>query len=60
LSFGGGVRVGLEDIVSFDRERKELASNEKFVERMADIIKKMDMKIATPLEAREMLNLVKK
>jgi len=53
LAFGGHVRVGLEDNIYFDREKKELASNQKLVERIANIIKAMGLEIATPEEARE-------
>jgi uncharacterized protein (DUF849 family) len=59
LALGGNVRVGLEDNVFFDRERKVLASNEMMVERVAKIAKEMGLEIATPLEAREILNLGK-
>ncbi|SRR5260221_811302 len=57
LAFGGHVRVGLEDNIYFDREKKELASNQKLVERIANIIKAMGLEIATPEEAREILQL---
>lgn len=57
LSFGGGVRVGLEDNIYFDRDKKRLASNEELVERIELVIRAMGLKIATPKEVREMLNL---
>jgi len=60
LSLGGGVRVGLEDNLYFDRKKKVLASNEMLVKRMADMIRVMELEIATPTEAREMLKLNKK
>ena len=59
LSMGGGIRTGLEDNIYFDREKKVLASNESLIERMAGIIKKMGLEIATPGETRKMLNLDK-
>lgn len=60
LSLGGGVRIGLEDNVYFDREKQKLASNEELIGRIAGIIKTMGLEIASPVEAREMLNLAKK
>lgn len=59
LSLGGGVRVGLEDNIYFDREKQKLASNEELVGRIANIIKNMGLEIATPQEARKMLKLDK-
>lgn len=57
LSLGGHVRVGLEDNIFFDREKKILASNEKLVERIAKIAKLMKRKIAKPKEARKILGI---
>lgn len=57
LASGGNVRVGLEDNLYFDRQKKELASNEKLVERIAGIIRAMDLEVATPDEARTILGL---
>lgn len=57
MSWGGHVRVGLEDNIFFDREKKELASNEKLVERVVKIAQLMKRKIATPKEARKILGL---
>lgn len=53
---GGNVRVGMEDNIYYSRG--ELAkSNAQLVERMARIIRELDMEVATPDEAREMLKL---
>lgn len=57
LSYGGNVRVGLEDNIFFDLEKKELATNEMLVERIVSIAQKMKIEIATPDETREMLRL---
>ena len=57
LSFGGNIRVGLEDNVYYDRSKKVLATNSMLVERAAKIIKLMGLEIASPSEARRMLNL---
>lgn len=60
LAFGGNVRVGLEDNIFFDREKKELASNEHLIKRIASIIKILKLEIASPKEAREILGINKK
>lgn len=53
---GGNVRVGMEDNIYYSRG--ELAkSNAQLVERMVRIIHELDMEVATPDEAREMLRL---
>ena len=53
---GGSVRVGLEDNIYYSYG--ELAkSNAQLVERMARVINELDMEVATPDEAREMLGL---
>lgn len=57
LAFGGHVRVGLEDTLYFDREKKQLASNQKLVKRIVQIIKLMRLKVATPSEARTILGI---
>ena len=57
IALGGHVRVGLEDNIFFDREKKVLASNEMLVERVARIIRTMELEIATPQDARTILGL---
>jgi 3-keto-5-aminohexanoate cleavage enzyme len=53
---GGSVRVGLEDNIYY--AYGELAkSNAQLVERMVRIIHELEMDVATPEEAREMLGL---
>lgn len=60
LSFGAGVRTGLEDNIYFDRDKKILASNEALVQRIAVIMKQMNLEVATPKEARGILGLKSK
>lgn len=55
LALGGNIRIGLEDNIYFDREKKKLASNEELVERIVTIIKQMELDIATPTEARKII-----
>lgn len=59
LSMGGHVRVGLEDNIYY--EKGVLAkSNAQMVERAARVIKAVDMQVATPDEAREILGIRRK
>lgn len=57
--WGGGVRVGLEDNIWYDPERTKLATNEELVKRVVEIAKAIGREIATPREARQILNLQK-
>ncbi len=54
---GGGVRVGLEDTIWFDTERKRLATNRNLVERIVSIAEKLGYEPYTPKEARNLLRL---
>jgi len=53
---GGHVRVGLEDNVYYRRGEKA-QSNRQLVERAVRIIHEHNREVATPAQAREMLNL---
>ncbi|ELY88208.1 hypothetical protein C483_15886 [Natrialba hulunbeirensis JCM 10989] len=56
ILFGGHVRVGLEDNIYY--ERGELAtSNAQLVERVARIADELGREVATPSQARDILNL---
>lgn len=58
IAMGGHIRVGMEDNVMFSKG--ELAkSNKQLVVRAANIIKESGNEVATPDEAREILNLKK-
>lgn len=52
---GGHVRVGLEDNLYY--ARGQLATNEQLVERTARIARELQLDIASPAEARDMLGL---
>jgi len=52
---GGGVRIGLEDNIYFDDERKHLATNSQLVERLAHIAKVLGKEPYSQKEAREIL-----
>ena len=55
MLLGGHVRVGLEDNNYYDRG--VLATNEMLVERTVRIARDLNLEIASPAEAREMLGL---
>lgn len=57
LAASGHVRTGIEDNIWFDRERRELATNEALVERIARMAELMDRPIATPAWTRDRLGL---
>ena len=57
LALGGHVRVGLEDNIYYNYEKKDLATNLGLVRRIRDIALAMGLEIATPQEAREILSL---
>jgi 3-keto-5-aminohexanoate cleavage enzyme len=54
---GGGVRVGLEDNIFYDHERRDLTTNRRLVERVVRIAGELQRAVATPDEARVMLAL---
>lgn len=54
---GGNVRVGLEDSIYLNPAGKLAESNAQQVEKIIDILHKLDFEVATPGEAREMLQL---
>lgn len=58
LAMGGHIRVGMEDNVMFNKN--ELAkSNRQLVQRAANLIKEIGNEVATPDDARRILNLRK-
>lgn len=52
---GGGVRVGLEDNIYYDDDRKYLATNLDLVKRLSTIAKVLGKEPYNPKEAREIL-----
>ncbi|MBN2041966.1 MAG: 3-keto-5-aminohexanoate cleavage protein [Spirochaetes bacterium] len=56
IALGGHIRVGMEDNIYYSKGRLA-KSNVEFVERAKRLINEMGKEIATPDEAREMLNL---
>lgn len=57
LSLGGNVRLGLEDNIFFDREKKVLATNQAMIKRLVKIATLMQLTIATPKQTRALLGL---
>ena len=55
LLLGGHARVGLEDNLYF--RQGELATNVQLTERIVRMIRELDMEVATPAEARQMMGL---
>ena len=56
LLLGGGVRVGLEDNIWYAKGQKA-SSNAQLVERAVRVIRDLGYEVATPDEARNMLNI---
>ena len=54
---GGGIRIGLEDNIWFDNDRRKLATNCELLERAVTIARDLGCQPYTPLEARKILNL---
>ena len=57
IAMGGHVRVGLEDNVWLDAERREPGSNVALVERLARLSAALGRRLATPAEVRARLRL---
>lgn len=52
VAIGGGVRVGLEDGIWYDRARTTLATNESLVERVHRLLALHDRRMMAPAELR--------
>lgn len=57
IAAGGHVRVGIEDSIYMDKEKTELATNEKLVRRIRGVAESMGREVASPREVRTILNL---
>jgi len=58
-AIGGGLRIGLEDNIYFDRNKKKLATNQELLKRIHIIADVMEREIMSPPELRALLNLEK-
>jgi len=54
---GGHVRVGLEDSLYMDADKRRLASNTSLVERIAGLANAAERRVASPEEARSLIGL---
>jgi 3-keto-5-aminohexanoate cleavage enzyme len=54
---GGGVRVGLEDNIWFDKARTRLATNSDLLRRIHKLAEASERKVMSPGRLRELLNL---
>ena len=57
IAMGGHVRVGLEDSLYLDTEKRRPATNRALVERIAAIARACERELATPAQARELIGL---
>jgi len=60
LIAGGGVRIGLEDNIFYDRNRKKLATNKELLTRIIAVAKMLDCEPYKISELRKKLNLESK
>ncbi len=54
---GGGVRIGLEDNIYFDSNKKVLATNINLLRRITRLAEESERKVMSPSECRKLLNL---
>lgn len=57
IAAGGGVRVGLEDNLFFDKNRKKLAKNSDLLKRIHVLANANEREVMTPQEFRQRLHL---
>lgn len=57
IAANGGVRVGLEDNIFFDKYRKKLAKNSDLLNRIHELAVANEREIMSPSELRKILNL---
>jgi len=59
IASGGGVRVGLEDNIWYDKSRTKLARNADLIRRIHQLAEINERKVMPPTELRPLLNLKK-
>lgn len=57
VAAGGGVRVGLEDNIWFDKKRTKLARNADLIRRVHKIIETNEREVMKPEELRKLLKM---
>jgi 3-keto-5-aminohexanoate cleavage enzyme len=60
ITMGGHVRVGLEDNLYYDTDKKHLATNAGLVERIVKVARAIGREIASPNKARQLIGLTKR
>lgn len=50
IAMGGGVRVGIEDNIWYDRQQKKLATNIELIKRVHRISEEFERKVMSPVE----------
>ena len=58
LAAGGGVRIGLEDNLYYDRQCERLASNSELLQRTRLLAEQLEREIMTPVEFRRRMGLL--
>ena len=58
IAMGGGIRVGIEDNIYFDRDRTKLATNADLLKRVLTIAEANERAVMPPALLREKLNLL--
>ena len=59
IAAGGGVRVGIEDNIWFDKSRTKLATNSQLLTRIHNIAEANERPVLLPSKMRKLLNLEK-
>ena len=57
IVMGGNVRVGLEDNIYYDNDKRVLATNEMLIKRIVHLAGEVGREIANPLQARQIIGL---
>jgi len=57
ILMGGHVRVGLEDNLYYNHEKKELATNKMLIERVVNFANEVGRKVASAQEVRDLLEI---
>jgi 3-keto-5-aminohexanoate cleavage enzyme len=57
VTMGGHVRVGLEDNLYYDADKKKLATNAGLIDRIVEVAQAIGRPVASPAEAREIIGM---
>jgi 3-keto-5-aminohexanoate cleavage enzyme len=59
ITMGGHVRVGLEDNLYYDTDKKHLATNPGLIERLVKVARAIGREIASPEKTRHIIGMIK-